>query len=86
MCDTLLTTAEAAQVLRMLPARLARLAKAGKLPTVMLPDGEIRFDRGDLRIWIDQHKQRVDAIATAESAPVSQHARKASNKKGGCHD
>lgn len=83
MCDTLLTTAEAAQVLRMLPARLARLAKAGKLPTVLLPDGELRFDRGDLRIWIDQHKRPIDAVAVAESAPLAERGRKAPSKKGG---
>ncbi len=82
MCDTLLTTAEAAQILRMLPARLARLAKAGKLPTVLLPDGELRFDRGDLRGWIDQHKRPIDGGAVAKPAPLSGRGRKRQAAKG----
>ena len=81
MSDTLLTTAEAAQLLRMLPARLVRFAKAGKLPTVLLPDGELRFDAADLRGWIEQYKRPVDVVTEAESAPTSGRGRKRATRK-----
>jgi len=86
MTDTLLTTAEAAQLLRMLPARLARLAKAGKVPTVLLPDGELRFDVGDLRGWIEQHKRPVDLVSQAESTPPSRRGRKGKTRKAVAND
>lgn len=44
----LLTDGEAAQLLRILPARLLKLARAGHVPDVALPDGELRFDEADL--------------------------------------
>ena len=53
----LLTDAEAARLLRMLLARIKRLAKKNLIPHVALPDGELRFDEADLREWIDAHKR-----------------------------
>jgi predicted site-specific integrase-resolvase len=53
----LLTDGEAAGRLRMLPIRLVRLAKAGRVPCVVLPDGEIRFSESDLREWVETHKR-----------------------------
>lgn len=52
----LLTAGEAAIRLRMPSARLARLARDGKVPCVNLPDGELRFDETDLTDWVDRHK------------------------------
>lgn len=53
----LLSVHEAADRLCMLPARLGRLAKALAVPHIVLPDGEIRFDPGDLDDWVELHKQ-----------------------------
>jgi hypothetical protein len=44
-CDELLTPEEVDRFFRYPRGRAARLATAGKLPAVFLPDGEIRFDR-----------------------------------------
>ena len=57
----LLTTAEAAQRLAVLPARLLRWAKAGRVPCVVLPDGEPRFSPADLDAWIATHRKPVSA-------------------------
>ena len=64
--NALLTDSEAADKLRMLPARLGRLARAGKIPCVILPDGELRFDDADLDKWIDQHKQPARTEETTD--------------------
>ena len=61
----LLTDGEAAELLCMIPARLVRLAKAGKVPCVVLPDGELRFDSRDLWAWVAEHKQAVGEVAPA---------------------
>ena len=50
----LLTRSEAAELLRMTPTRVARLARAQRIPHVPLPDGEIRFVAEDLWDWIRQ--------------------------------
>jgi len=54
---TLLTTDEAAEILRLTPRQVSRLANAGRVPTVCLPGNEIRIDEGDLWRWIEEHKQ-----------------------------
>ena len=41
----LLTPSETDQLLRYPRGRSARLARARKLPAIVLPDGEIRFDQ-----------------------------------------
>jgi len=46
----------AGQLLDMLPARVRRLAKRGKIPAVILPDGEPRFLPDDLREWVEQYR------------------------------
>ena len=64
----LLIDGDAARLLRMPLCRLRRLAKAGGIPHVLLPDDEIRFDPDDLREWVDSHKQ--PRAETAEVAPA----------------
>jgi excisionase family DNA binding protein len=64
MGTTLLTDSEAAELLRLTPRQVARLAKRGELPTVCLPGNELRFDPDDLRAWIDGRKQPAKGIAT----------------------
>ena len=57
---TLLTDSEAADILRMTPRQVARLAKRGELPSINLPGGEIRFDLDDLWAWDEFHKRRAN--------------------------
>lgn len=45
---TLLTPRDVDRLLVYPPGRAARLARAGKLPHVRLPDGEIRFDQAEI--------------------------------------
>lgn len=54
----LLTEFEAADLVggSMNGRQMKRLAKAGKAPSVVLPDGEVRFCRDDLLDWIESHK------------------------------
>jgi excisionase family DNA binding protein len=46
--EILLTDYETAEQLRISRNKLLRLARAGKVPHVLLPDGEFRFRRSDL--------------------------------------
>jgi hypothetical protein len=55
----LLDAEDAGRLLRMLPARVTRLAKRGVLPCVKLPDDEIRFLADDLREWVRGYRQPV---------------------------
>ena len=54
--STLLTDSEAAEILRLTPRQVARLAKKGILPSVRLPGNEIRFDPNDIRQWVETLK------------------------------
>jgi hypothetical protein len=33
------------------------MARAGEIPAIVLPDGELRFDADELRHWLDSHKR-----------------------------
>lgn len=44
----LLTARELERILRYSPGHATRLAKAGKLPYLILPDGEVRFDETEI--------------------------------------
>ena len=59
--EILLDADEAATQLRMLRTRLTRLAKAGKVPSILLPDGEVRFRRADLVEWVSQYRRPTDS-------------------------
>jgi len=49
----LLSADDAARLLDLTPRAVARLAKRGTIPCVVLPDGEPRFVRTDLAAWVD---------------------------------
>lgn len=66
--DILLTDSEAAKALRMLRSRLVRFARAGKVPCVILPDGEVRFRRDDLVEWVAGFRQPVETGEQNEAA------------------
>jgi excisionase family DNA binding protein len=61
MSTILVTKDEAADVLRLTPRQVARLAKKGILPSVELPGGEVRFDPDDLRAWVETLKRPATA-------------------------
>ncbi len=52
----LLTEIEAADILRLTPRQVIRLARRGELPSVQLPNKEVRFDRADIWKWVDSRK------------------------------
>jgi excisionase family DNA binding protein len=52
----LLTPREVDVLLRYPRGRTLRLAKAGRIPCVRLPDGEIRIDEADLEALLRQGK------------------------------
>jgi hypothetical protein len=53
----LLDDAEAGHLLRMLPARVQRLARRGIIPHFALPDGELRYSASDLMAWAVKYRQ-----------------------------
>ena len=53
--DALLTPREVDQLLRYPRGRATRLARVGKLPAVIPPDGEIRFDPEAIEHWLHEH-------------------------------
>jgi excisionase family DNA binding protein len=57
MSTTLLTDSEAAEILRLTPRQVARLARRGELPSVQLPGNEVRFDPDDIRRWVETRKR-----------------------------
>lgn len=61
---TLLVAREVDRLLRYPRGRSAKLAKAGKLPHIKLPDGELRFDQSE-----------IDKLLTTTARPAEvQHA------------
>jgi hypothetical protein len=56
MC-TLLTSSEAADILRLTPRQVTRLARRGDLPSVQLPNDELWFDPAGLWRWVETHKR-----------------------------
>lgn len=60
----LLTKHEAAEALRLTPGQVSRLAHRGELPSVILPNKEVRFDPADISAWIESRKSPVGQEAT----------------------
>jgi len=53
----LLTDTEIADLLRLTPRQVLRLANRGELPSVRLPNDEVRFDPEDVQLWVESHKR-----------------------------
>jgi excisionase family DNA binding protein len=64
--EILLSGSEAATLLRILRARLLRLARRGEVPHILLPDGEIRFRRADLVAWVATYERPADQTEAAK--------------------
>lgn len=61
-CQKLLTDGEAAELLRMIPSRLKRLARDQQIPYIQLPDGELRFHEPDIWQWVQEHRRGPDTV------------------------
>jgi hypothetical protein len=55
----LLLPSQVAALLTMTTRAVVKMAKAGELPYVELPDGEILIDRADLIAWVDSRRRPV---------------------------
>ena len=66
----LLDEFDMAELLKLTPRQVVRLAKRGELPSVNLPGGEIRFDPDDIRQWVESRKR-----------PSNDQAKRATAKK-----
>jgi hypothetical protein len=55
--QTLLDADDAGAILLLSARRVRALARQGKLPHVVLPGGEIRFDPADLSRFVELHKR-----------------------------
>jgi len=60
---TLLTGYEVDRMLRYPSGRAVRLARAGKLPHIALPDGEIRFDKAEIEKLLTNKRREVHCAA-----------------------
>jgi hypothetical protein len=54
----LLTVFDVAELLHMPPARVSRLARAGAIPHIELPDKEFVFSESDLAEWLVSRKRQ----------------------------
>lgn len=59
---TLLTPREVDQLLRYPRGRSVKLAKAGNLPAVFLPNDEIRFQSGVIDEWISERSRPGEEV------------------------
>ena len=59
----LVDASEVAEALNMLRSRVIRLANAGRIPCVRLPDGEPRFLPEDIRAWVLEHRTPAKGIS-----------------------
>ncbi len=62
----LLTKHEAAEALRLTPGQVARLASRGELPTVVMPNREVRFDPSDISAWVNSRKRPLAEVRDAD--------------------
>ena len=53
----LLDAFDAADLLRLTPRQVAKLARRGELPSVNLPGDEVRFDPDDIQRWVESRKR-----------------------------
>ena len=55
----LLTTHDVARVFRTTDRKASSWARRGILPSVVLPDGSVRFQADRLEQWIEQHERKA---------------------------
>ena len=60
----LISLDEAAELLSITPRKLLRIARAGRLPSIDLGDGELRFDPDRLREWVREVSQEAEVVAS----------------------
>ena len=62
--ELLLTPREVDQLFRYPRGRSAKLARAGQLPAIILPDGEVRFERQAIAQALSKMSNRPDQGGT----------------------
>ncbi len=62
----LLTAMEVEKLLAYPQGRAARLARAGLLPSIVLPDGELRFRQADIEALINRTAPTADRPPATE--------------------
>ena len=55
--ESLLTTAEVAELLRLSPGRLRNLRSEGRAPRGVKIGRSVRFKLRDVRVWLDAHAE-----------------------------
>ncbi|MBM4038886.1 MAG: helix-turn-helix domain-containing protein [Planctomycetes bacterium] len=70
MADRLLDVVAVATRLGLTRGEIARLVREGTLPHIALPNGEIRFDAGEVAAWIDS--RRRPAALAREGGPSNE--------------
>ena len=83
----LLTPREVDLLLRYPAGRTLRLAKAGRIPCIRLPDGEIRIDMADLETLLRRGAEGVQAMpeTTTHNSWPSDNAKRR-RRRGLRHD
>jgi hypothetical protein len=51
--NSLLTQDETAELLRLTQRQLNRLARDGDIPSIALPNGQLRFESNAIQDWVD---------------------------------
>ena len=59
MNTELLKPNEVGLLLRLQERRLIRLAKSGRIPHIVLPDGNIRFEKTEIERLVEKGRRRV---------------------------
>ncbi len=85
--NQLVNSSEAARVLSVSERTLWTLKESGELPHVKIR-AAVRYDRNDLQIWIEEHKQRNGSNKrTPEAAtPEVQNIKTGRFNKGYCNE
>jgi hypothetical protein len=56
--DEYFTPYDVAGILHVPPARVARWARRGELPAIILPSGDLVIPAADLKAWLDSRRPR----------------------------
>jgi excisionase family DNA binding protein len=71
----LLTDSEAAAVLSLTSRQVLRLANRGELPSVRLPNRQVRFDPRDLSRFIENCKRGGQSLSSSQTGNGDGRAR-----------
>ena len=61
--DSLMTTKEVSQLLRLSTKSVRALVAAGDIPAIRIGRGAIRYDREAIRQWLERHAYNYAVVA-----------------------